>query len=269
ADAAAAIVDLQGAGCAGSRGSRASRRVRGVSSLVASNLSQEAPLEGSDGPAARACTPLRQQRPPSRTASPSLGRWVSKTSGGASAGAGPGGAGEEPQQDSNEVEVVEGGSGTGVPVITPAPVYDKKGERVAGSIGRPPRPSAKPPTKSPRVAKKGPAKKKAALNKPGVDENGNPVDREKKFPRPLVEQEKIALLKSIEAVGGVKAYASKGCSETSYLWWETNMLQGVIAALRDDETYHDDPKVIFGSIKFFSAIYDWVGSQKTQLGRYL
>ncbi|CAM9944446.1 unnamed protein product, partial [Pylaiella littoralis] len=115
----------------------------------------------------------------------------------------------------------------------------KAKKRVAGSIGRPPRPSAKPPTKSPRVAKKGPAKKKAALNKPGVDENGNPVDREKKFPRPLVEQEKIALLKSIEAVGGVEAYASKGCSETSYLWWETNILQGVIAALRDDETYHD------------------------------
>ncbi|CAN0399826.1 unnamed protein product, partial [Pylaiella littoralis] len=267
ADAAAAIVDLQGAGCAGSRGSRASRRVRGVSSLVASNLSQEAPLEGSDGPAARACTPLRQQRPPSRTASPSLGRWVSKTSGGASGGRREG---KKSAADEGEEEDEAGGSSAAeVKKAHEKALSTKAKKRVAGSIGRPPRPSAKPPTKSPRVAKKGPAKKKAALNKPGVDENGNPVDREKKFPRPLVEQEKIALLKSIEAVGGVEAYASKGCSETSYLWWETNILQGLIAALRDDETYHDDPKVIFGSIKFFSAIYDWVGSQKTQLGRYL
>ena len=41
-------------------------------------------------------------------------------------GEGEGGAGEG-QQGSHEEEVVEGGSGAGVPVIKPAPVYNKEG----------------------------------------------------------------------------------------------------------------------------------------------
>ena len=44
----------------------------------------------------------------------------------AGAGEGEGGAGEG-QQGSHEEEVVEGGSGAGVPVIKPAPVYNKEG----------------------------------------------------------------------------------------------------------------------------------------------
>ena len=47
----------------------------------------------------------------------------------AEAGVGEGGAGEG-QEGSHEVEVVAGGSGGGVPVIKPAPVYNKKGEVV-------------------------------------------------------------------------------------------------------------------------------------------
>ena len=35
------------------------------------------------------------------------------------------GAGEEHKENSHEVDVVEGGSGAGVPVIKPAPVYNK------------------------------------------------------------------------------------------------------------------------------------------------
>ena len=37
------------------------------------------------------------------------------------------GAGEEHKENSHEVDVVEGGSGAGVPVIKPAPVYNKQG----------------------------------------------------------------------------------------------------------------------------------------------
>ena len=44
----------------------------------------------------------------------------------AGVGEGEGGAGEG-QQGSHEEEVVEGGSGAGVPVIKPAPVYNKEG----------------------------------------------------------------------------------------------------------------------------------------------
>ena len=46
-----------------------------------------------------------------------------QTRGAAEAGAG---VGEEHEENSNEVEV-EGGSGAGVPVIKPAPVYNKQG----------------------------------------------------------------------------------------------------------------------------------------------
>ena len=46
--------------------------------------------------------------------------------GGGGVGEGEGGAGEG-QQGSHEDEVVEGGSGAGVPVIKPAPVYNKEG----------------------------------------------------------------------------------------------------------------------------------------------
>ena len=44
----------------------------------------------------------------------------------AGVGEGEGGAGEG-QQGSHEEDVVEGGSGAGVPVIKPAPVYNKEG----------------------------------------------------------------------------------------------------------------------------------------------
>ena len=44
----------------------------------------------------------------------------------AGVGEGEGGAGEG-QQGSHEEEVVEGGIGAGVPVIKPAPVYNKEG----------------------------------------------------------------------------------------------------------------------------------------------
>ena len=47
----------------------------------------------------------------------------------AGVGEGEGGAGEG-QEGSHEVEVVAGGSGGGVPVIKPPPVYNKKGEVV-------------------------------------------------------------------------------------------------------------------------------------------
>ena len=47
----------------------------------------------------------------------------------AAVGEGEGGAGEV-QEGSHQVEVVAGGSGGGVPVIKPAPVYNKKGEVV-------------------------------------------------------------------------------------------------------------------------------------------
>ena len=47
----------------------------------------------------------------------------------AGVGEGEGGAGEG-QEGSHEVEVVAGGSGGGVPVINPAPVYNTKGEVV-------------------------------------------------------------------------------------------------------------------------------------------
>lgn len=68
---------------------------------------------------------------------------------------------------------------------------------------------------------------------------------------------------------GSQVYSGKGVKEVSYLWWETNIFEAVIEALRNDETYLGTPETFFGSIKYFSPIYEWVASQTTQLGNYL
>ena len=68
---------------------------------------------------------------PSSSSTPEAASEVQADSHAAEAGVGEGegGAGEG-QEGSHEVEVVAGGSGGGVPVIKPAPVYNKKGEVV-------------------------------------------------------------------------------------------------------------------------------------------
>ena len=65
---------------------------------------------------------------PSSSSTPEAASEVQADSHAAEAGVGEGGAGEG-QEGSHEVEVA-GGSGGGVPVIKPAPVYNKKGEVV-------------------------------------------------------------------------------------------------------------------------------------------
>ena len=68
---------------------------------------------------------------PSSSSTPEAASEVQADSHAAEAGVGEGegGAGEG-QEGSHDVEVVAGGSGGGVPVIKPAPVYNKKGEVV-------------------------------------------------------------------------------------------------------------------------------------------
>ena len=66
---------------------------------------------------------------PSSSSTPEAASEVQADSHAAEAGVGEGGAGEG-QEGSHEVEVVAGGSGGGVPVIKPPPVYNKKGEVV-------------------------------------------------------------------------------------------------------------------------------------------
>ncbi|CAN0330348.1 unnamed protein product, partial [Ectocarpus sp. 4 AP-2014] len=133
--------------------------------------------------------------------------------------------------------------------------------RTGGSSGRPPRHPSR---------KGGPSKRKAEMKQTFLDIDGNEIIRKTKFPRELADIEKKVLLQVIgDLPQGVEAYGAKGTGGASYLWWDCNVLEDTAKRLADDENYHDDPQILFGSIEYFSAIYDWVSSQKTQLGTYV
>ncbi|CAN0324668.1 unnamed protein product, partial [Ectocarpus sp. 4 AP-2014] len=133
--------------------------------------------------------------------------------------------------------------------------------RTGGSSGRPPRHPSR---------KGGPSKRKAEMKQTFLDIDGNEIIRKAKFPRELADIEKKVLLQVIgDLPQGVEAYGAKGTGDASYLWWDCNVLEDTAKRLADDENYQDDPQILFGLIEYFSAIYDWVGSQKTQLGTYV
>ncbi|CAN0510543.1 unnamed protein product, partial [Ectocarpus sp. 12 AP-2014] len=46
-------------------------------------------------------------------------------------------------------------------------------------------------------------------------------------------------------------------------------MEDTVKRLVDDNNYQNDPQVLFGSIEYFTAIYDWVTSQKNQLSTYV
>ncbi|CAM9275500.1 unnamed protein product, partial [Ectocarpus sp. 6 AP-2014] len=270
AAAAAAIIGLLGAGDTGAQEGRRSLRSGRKLGRDAGSGSRAALDHAAESGAEHAqATPPKSTRP-HRAASPKRGRWASGRGGGAVSGAGGSSAGEEGGGEVEGSAKVGPKEGEGEPSSSRGPRSSSK-TRTGGSSGRPPRHPSKKGGRAPapRVAKKGPSKRKAEMKQTLLDIDGNEIVRKAKFPRELADIEKVLLQVIGDLPQGVEAYGATGVSEASYLWWDCNVLEDTAKTLADDENYQDDPQVLFGSIENFSPIYDWVGSQKTQLRTYV
>ena len=63
-------------------------------------------------------------------------------------------------------------------------------------------------------------------------------------------------------------YNAKGTSNSSYIFWRDNILAPVVNELAEDAGYTGDAKALFGTIQYFTPIYNWVRNQKKQLGEF-
>ena len=60
-----------------------------------------------------------------------------------------------------------------------------------------------------------------------------------------------------------QSYITKG--RAKYEFWRENILTPVVKDLEGDNDYRGDARELFGSIRYFTAIYNWVRNQKKQL----
>ncbi|CAM9141947.1 unnamed protein product [Laminaria digitata] len=138
----------------------------------------------------------------------------------------------------------------------------------AAAVAAVPAPSASPAAqlaaaKPPHAAATGfPLQLKKAG--PGVNEAA--VERFDRFPRMLQDKEKCALLRAIERCPepeNVASFLTKG--KAKYEFWRANILTAVVTDLEGDKEYRGNARELFGSIQYFTAIYNWVRNQKKQL----
>lgn len=61
-------------------------------------------------------------------------------------------------------------------------------------------------------------------------------------------------------------FVTKG--KAKYEFWSENILAPVVDDLEGDTEYRGNARELFGSIRYFTAIYNWVRNQKKQLGDF-
>lgn len=63
-----------------------------------------------------------------------------------------------------------------------------------------------------------------------------------------------------------QSFITKG--KAKYEFWSENILTPVVDDLEGDSEYRGNARELFGSIRYFTAIYNWVRNQKKQLGDF-
>ena len=63
-----------------------------------------------------------------------------------------------------------------------------------------------------------------------------------------------------------QSFITKG--KAKYEFWSENILAPVVNDLEEDAEYRGNARELFGSIRYFTAIYNWVRNQKKQLGDF-
>ena len=63
-----------------------------------------------------------------------------------------------------------------------------------------------------------------------------------------------------------QSFITKG--RAKYEFWKANILAPVIDDLEGDKEYRGNARELFGSIRYFTAVYNWVRNQKKQLGDF-
>ncbi|CAN0547252.1 unnamed protein product, partial [Ectocarpus sp. 12 AP-2014] len=192
-----AIIGLLGAGDTGAQEGRRSLRSGRELGEDAGSGNRTAPDHAAESGAEHAqVTPPKSTRP-HRAASPKRGRWASGR-GGYALGAGGSSAGEEGGGEVEGSAKVGPQDREGEPNSSRGPQSSSK-TRTRGSSGRPPRHPSRKGSRAPapRVAKKGPSKRKAKMKQTFLDVDGNEIVRKAKFPRELIDIKKKVLLQVI------------------------------------------------------------------------